>query len=369
MTSPLSGIAKLGNCKTMRVSSYDKTGGNADHITIPAGETVTIADISGSGIIKHIWCTISAEKDPMHLRNIILRMYWDGECEPSVCAPIGDFFGQGWGEYYNYVSLPMAAAPMGGKALNCFLPMPFAQGAKITLENDSQENVGSFYYYIDYEEHQSIGNDAGRFHAQWTREITAPYGDVENEGEIFGPTLKNLTNRHNFVFADIVGKGHFVGLHYFVESPTPIWYGEGDDMWMVDGEQWPGSLHGTGTEDFFNTSWCPREVYNHPYFGIAKVPTANNWLGRTHNYRFLLEDPVYFEKSLHASIEHGHANVLTLDIATVAFWYQLEPHKVFSPMLSRENRQNMRGIGMIDIHKWRDAWRKSKGGGALWGNE
>ena len=124
-------------------------------------------------------------------------------------------------------------------------------------------------------------------------------------------------------------QGHYVGVNYFVDCPTPLWYGEGDDMFLVDGEPWPGSLHGTGTEDYFNSSWCPKELYAHPYFGYARVNGETGWLGRTHCYRFHLEDPVYFEKSLRASIEHGHANSLTLDLATVAYWYQTEPHKTF----------------------------------------
>jgi hypothetical protein len=354
--------------KTKRISSYDGTGGNDDRISIKAGETVVLADIPGTGIIKHIWLTVNAQ-DPMYRRNMILRMYWDGEQSPSVQSPLGEFFGQGWGESYSYASLPLAAAPKDGRGLNCYFPMPFAQGAKITLENDSDFDVKAFYYYFDYEEHDAIPPDAGRFHAWWNREITLPAEDSENEWGLLGEVPKNTSDVENYLIADIEGKGHFVGVNYYVDNPGTMWYGEGDDMWMIDGESWPGSLHGTGTEDFFNSAWCPNEVYTHPYFGYPKVPDKFGWMGRTHCYRFMIEDPIHFDKSLRSTIEHGHANVLTLDIATVAYWYQSEPHKPFPAVPVRESRQNLPEITPRNVHVWRDAWRKSMGGGLLWGQE
>jgi hypothetical protein len=369
MSSPLHGLYQIRDLKTKRISSYDRTGANRDCVTIESGETKVLAEIPGAGIIKHIWFTIACD-DSMLRRNAILRMYWDGEENPSVESPIGDFFGQGWGEKYNFISLPLAAAPAGGNALNCYFPMPFGNGARITVENQSDQPIKSFYYYIDYEEHPSMPLEAGRFHAWWNREITQPHGDLgENEWATFAPYAENPTDEHNYLFADIEGKGHFVGLNYYVDNPGPMWYGEGDDMWMVDGEPWPGSLHGTGTEDFFNSSWCPNEIYLHPYFGYGRIPQKLGWMGRTHCYRFFMEDPVYFEKSLRASIEHGHANVLTLDLCTVAYWYQMEPHKVFPVIPSKEKRQNMPEIGVVDVHRWRDAWRREKGEGTRWGHE
>lgn len=371
MVGPMEGIYKLQQgVRTKRISSYDRSGGNADKIKVPPGETAELAVIEGAGIIKHIWITFSSPEKLMR-RYAVLRMYWDGETEPSVEAPLGDFFGQGWGEEYNFASLPLAAAPSKGKALNCYFPMPFGRGARITIENQADQEIGSFYYYIDYEEHDAIPADAGRFHAWWNREVTGVHPEEgETEWGLIAPQGENPSTMHNYVFADIVGKGQFVGLNYYVDNPGPIWYGEGDDMWLIDGEPWPGSLHGTGTEDFFNTAWCPNEVYLHPYFGYAKVPDSLGWLGRTHAYRFLLEDPVYFDKSLHASIEHGHDNSLTLDISTVAYWYQAEPHKPYPALPPKEKRVNMPPIRLQEIHKWRHAWRQSMGGGStLWGNE
>ncbi len=366
--STLAGVAQLREYTSYRISSFDTTGKNADRLVIKSGETRVIADIKGSGIIKHIWITISC-KDRMIRRNAIIRMYWDGETEPSVLSPIGDFFGNGWGEKYNFISLPLAVAPKSGNALNCYFPMPFSNSAKITIENQSDEDIDAFYYYIDYEKHKKIPKSLGRFHAWWNRQLTPPLPEGENEWSVLGNQKPNTSGSRNYLFADIVGRGHFVGVNYYVDSPSPMWYGEGDDMFFIDGQKWPPSLHGTGTEDFFNSSWCPKEIYMHPYFGYARVNNNIGWLGRTHCYHFFIESPIAFQDSLRATIEHGHNNCLTLDICTVAYWYQVEPHKPFPEIVPKEKRQNMPPIGVVEIHRWRDAWRKAMGDSLLWGNE
>ena len=366
----LDNLSTLKDYQSKRISSYDKSGNNEDRLVIQAGETRTIAEIKGAGIIKPIWITIACQ-DPMIRRNAILRMYWDDEKHPSIESPVGDFFGQGWGENYNFISLPLAAAPSGVRALNCYFPMPFGKGAKITIENQSDVEIRSFYYYIDYEQHKSIPDNLGRFHAWWHRELTEPATpeEGENEWDTLGEHSPNPTGDENYVFADIIGKGHFVGVNYYVDSPTPMWYGEGDDMFFIDGEPWPPSLHGTGTEDFFNSSWCPKELYTHPYFGYARVNNETGFLGRTHCYHFFLESPIAFNKSLKATIEHGHNNCLTLDLVTVSYWYQIEPHHPFPALAPKEKRQNMIQIGSYQIHRWRDAWLKKLGEGVLWGDE
>jgi hypothetical protein len=373
MFSPLSDLPMLRpNVLTRRVSSFDHSGGNNDFVRVEAGETKTLAEISGAGIVKHLWFTLGCD-DPFIRRNAILRMFWDGETEPSVEAPLGDFFGQGWSEQYLWASLPLAAAPREGSALNCYFPMPFGDGARLEIENQSDKPIKHLYYYVDHELHlDGLPGEMGRFHAWWNRQRPGPeagQGDRENEWETLGVQPKNPSDAHNHVFVHAEGQGHYVGVNYFVDSPTPLWYGEGDDMFLVDGEAWPGSLHGTGTEDYFNSAWCPNELYAHPYFGYARVNGETGFLGRTHCYRFHLEDPVFFQKSLRASIEHGHANALTLDLATVAYWYQTEPHRPFPAMPPKEARQPLPAIGPRDIHQWRDAWRREQGGGLLWGNE
>jgi hypothetical protein len=374
---PLSNVARIIDARSKRISSYDRSGGNGDCIPIESGGTLTLAEIEGAGIVKHIWITI-ASKDEQIRRNLVLRAHWDGQEHPSVESPIGDFFGQGWGKNYNFMSAPLAAAPQDGKALVCYFPMPFGKGARITVENQGPERVDAVYYYLDYEEHASIPEDMGRFHAQYRQELTQPEGDnedTENEWAVFGDFAKNPTDKYNYMFCEPEGKGHFVGVNYYVNNPSPMWYGEGDDMFLVDGEPWPGSAHGTGTEDYFNQSWCPDQHYLHPYFGIAYAPGKNNdaprfgWLGLTHCYRFHLEDPIRFTTSLRASIEHGHANCLTLDLASVAYWYQTLPSKSFEPLPPAEARVPRAEIGVVDIHRQRDAWRKANGGGQLFGNE
>jgi hypothetical protein len=366
MNGLLENLARYKTGRSKRISSFSRLGNNQDYVRIGAGETVDIAHIPGAGFIRHIWIT-TGHADPMHYRNMILRMYWDGEKRPSVESPLGDFFGQGWGEVYQYVALPLCASPK--RAMNSYFSMPFSDGARIEIENDSAEPCGSFYYYVDYEEHDAIDPELARFHAQWRRRINTPPEDSENEWTMFRSDPPNRTERCNHLFVDAVGRGHYVGLNYYVQCPSPMWYGEGDDMFFIDGEPWPPSLHGTGTEDYFNSSYGPETTYSHPYFGYARVNKNIGWLGRTHCYRFHIEEPVIFQKSLRGSIETGHADNLTLDLATVAYWYQSEPHKPFGALPDRKGRQNMPEIGVTDIHRWREAWRQLMGGGKLWGNE
>jgi len=326
------------NVLSRRISSYDYNGGNRDYLLVKAGATVEIFKVEGAGVITHIWFTIN-HQDELSRRNVILRMYWDGETVPSVQSPIGDFFGQGWGEFYNYASLPLAAGPRDGRAMVCYFPMPFSDGARITIENDSKFDIPAFFFYIDYEEHEAVGEDVGRFHAWWNHQLAeaAPEGKID--WETMAPTPNNTTGEYNYLFMETNGAGHFVGVNYYVNSPAPGWFGEGDDMFFIDGEAWPSTLHGTGTEDYFNTSWCPKEFYQHPYFGLIRVNRETGFTGRTHYYRFHLLDPVRFNKSLRATIEHGHNNSLTLELASVAYWYQTEPHKPFPQLESRQARR------------------------------
>lgn len=363
--------------KSKRISSFDRSGGNDDNCVIPPGTTLTIADIQCRGIIKHIWMTHSQDpNDPMRRRNLVLRMYWDNEAIPSVESPLGDFFGQGFGEYYNYASALTSAAPQDGAALVSYIPMPFETRALINITNEGCRAV-TLYFYVDYEEHPvAFTSPMGRFHAFWHRELTkSPWSIGENEWGVLSRTpLKNQDDKENYLLADIVGKGQFLGVHYFCDSPTPMWYGEGDDMFRIDGEAYPFSLHGTGTEDFFNGAWCPSQFYIHPYFGYARIPDQKfGWIGRTHCYRYFIQDPIYFEKSLYASIEHGHANCLSNDISSVAYWYQNEPHKPFLALPSVSERAPRSPISCSDILRWRDSWKREMYqtglSDPLWGNE
>jgi hypothetical protein len=355
--------------KSKRVSSFDKTGGNGDCLKgIKDGEKATIMDVKGSGIISHIWITIAPGADVLNRNDVIIRMYWDGNTFPSIEAPIGPFFGNGWNETYNFVSEPLAVTPGWGKSYVSYFAMPFSKGAKIEIENQSGVEISSFYFNIDYVEMVTLPKDCGRFHAWYNHELTEALPEGENEWGTLGEQGKNTTGEGNYLFADIKGKGQFVGINYYINCPTTMWYGEGDEMIFIDGETTP-SIVGTGTEDFFNTSWCPKELFQHPYFGYPRVNNETGWLGHTHVYRFFVKDPFYFDKSCKFTIEHGHNNNLTLDLASVAYWYQ-EKASSLPRSFTKEERNPKPIIGATEIHLWRNAWRIENGKkSTLWGNE
>lgn len=331
---PLSSLATLRDCVSKRASSYDVTGGNRDCISIEPGETVVVADLKGAGYIRHIWFTISCE-DRHYLRRLVLRMFWDGESEPSVIVPVGDFFGVGHGLANHFVSLPLTMVKARGRGqnagMNCYWPMPFASSALVEVENQCEVRVRSFYYQVDYELTAELPADQGRFHAQWNRENPCrrvEYADPRNE--------VNLTGDENYVILQADGKGHYVGCVLNVDNANAFhqnynWFGEGDDMIFIDGERWPPSLHGTGTEDYFGAAWgFPCGEYSGPYTGVSLAGDTNEWSGRWSVYRFHIEDPVHFQKSIRVTIEHGHANDQGNDYSSVAYWYQTEPHRRFS---------------------------------------
>ncbi|MBO9592858.1 MAG: DUF2961 domain-containing protein [Niabella sp.] len=354
--------------KTKRISSYDPSGDNHDNLKdIRPGEKRTIFNVTGAGIIDHIWMTLSPEPNVLSRNDVILRMYWDGNTYPSVEAPVGPFFGQGWNDAYLFTSAALAATPTNGNGLVSYFAMPFATGARIEIENQTGGNINALYFYIDYQEMKTLPPQTGRFHAWYNKQLTGPVDSVENEHWMFGGNPPNKNGRENYMIADIKGKGHFVGVNYYVQAPTPYWYGEGDDMWFIDNDTLP-TLNGTGTEDYFNTSWgAPKQPYATPYFGYAKVNDEIGFLGRTHIYRFHIADPVYFDRSLRFSIEHGSNNVLTLDLASVAYWYQDVAAPIL-PIPDAAARRPMPLIGPTDIHRWRNEWRKSKGNDTrLWG--
>lgn len=352
--------------RNRRLSSTDKNGNNGDWIdSINPGDKWSV-EISGTGVINHIWFTMS----PMNImrNDLIFRIYWDGNSYPSVESPLAAFFGNGWDEYYEYTSLPLAVGPQRGTGLTSYFQMPFAKGARLEIENQSDETIERLYFYVDYVEMKKLPADLGRFHAWYNHELTEALPEGETEWGLVGAQTNNVDGAGNYLFADIKGEGQFVGINYYVHSPSPMWYGEGDDMFFIDGEK-KASLLGTGTEDFFNTSWCPNSIFAHPYYGYARVNYDNGWLGRTHVYRFFIADPIYFEKSLKGTIEHGHNNNLTLDISSVAYWYQSEAGMLpVAP--TKADRAPKAMIRDQDMHRWRHEWRKNFGNGSkLWGNE
>ncbi len=335
----LSTIAYSRDSKRKRLSSYDKTGGNDDRIYIEPGESRLIADIKDIGCINHIWCTIAGENfinEKNYLRKIIIHMYWDGEENPSVEVPIGDFFGMGHAQCHNYVSEPLQMSPQNGKSFNCWFPMPFSANAKIEILNECDKQI-IFYYYVDYEEYNQMPEGLLRFHASWNRECPTKgveQGNMTNREWLFEG--KNTTGKKNYVILEAKGKGHYVGcnlnIHNLRDTTKWDWPGEGDDMIFIDSEKWPPTLHGTGTEDYFNTAWCPTQEYNSPYHGII-LGGKDNWKGMISYYRYHIRDPIMFEKSIKVTIEHGHNNHRSDDWSSTAYWYQTEPHMKFKSLL------------------------------------
>lgn len=325
-------LPRLRDHKRRRFSSHDRTGGNRDYIVVDPGETAALAEMEGAGCVKHVWVTIRTDME-WYLRKLVLRAYWDGEEHPSVEAPIGDFFGIGHGVTHNYVSAPLQMSPEDGKGFNCWWPMPYGDGARITVENQGEGQVTAFYYYVDYEEWAEPEPRLGRFHAMWRRENPTdgiPDKGMPNREWMF--TGENPRGEGNYLILEAEGRGHYVGCNVNVvnlrETEEFNWYGEGDDMIYIDGEKTP-SLIGTGTEDYYGMSWCPTQEYCGPYHGLP-LPGGKNWSGKVTWYRYHILDPVYFEKSIRATIEHGHANHRSDDYSSTAYWYQTEPHKPFT---------------------------------------
>jgi len=340
-SSPHIELARLRDYQSKRISSYDKTGGNADFVRIQPGETKVLADIKGAGIITHIWMTIDGKED-YYLRKILLRIYWDGEENPSIEVPIGDFFGMGHAQIRNFTTAMLSMGPEDGKAFNCFFPMPFGNGARIEIENQCPKKYMILYYYIDYRVHKKIPDNLGRFHAQWRRQN--PTDGISEEGiknKEFQIGGKNTDGRGNYVILEAEGKGHYVGCHLNIHNLRKTeqwnWYGEGDDMIFIDNDQWPPSLHGTGSEDYFCTSWGPTQRFESLYYGLI-LPGGKNYSGKTTCYRYHITDPIAFNKHIKVTIEHGHANRRSDDYSSTAYWYQTEPHKKFPKMLSVEER-------------------------------
>jgi len=364
--------AGLGNLmlaregRRLRSSSWNRTGKNADRVPVKPGETATLADISGPGCIRHIWITIN-DREPDYLRRLVLRAWWDGESSPSIETPVGDFFGVGHARVSNYWSQPLNMVTGGGPesqnraAMNCFFPMPFAGGARITLENQGAEPVGSLYYYVDYEAYDALPGNVLRFHAHWRRENpTKPSMDL-SQGQNFRATnqVVNLDGKGNYVIMEATGRGHYVGCNLSIDHINPIknfgWFGEGDDMIFIDGDEKP-TLNGTGTEDYFCAAWgYPGGFNSMPYHGISlagQTQPPGPYSGKWTMYRYHIEDPVLFAKSIKVTIEAGHGNVHADDYSSVGYWYQTEPHARFPTLLPVEKR-----LPIPDRESYRKYWR------------
>ena len=280
-------------------------------IILPAKSTTTIMDVDGPAVIQHIWITI----DNKRYRDFIIRIYWDGEKTPSVESPVGDFFCNGWNTRVNILAIPINVNPSGG--LNCYFPMPFRKHAKITIENLAPEDVRGFFYAINYSLCK-VGDDEAYFHAQFRRTNPLPYKD-------------------DYVIVDnIRGQGHYVGTYMAWQQNNAGWWGEGEIKMFIDGDREFPTICGTGTEDYFGGAWCFGQNYSAPFLGYPLGSCDNKPGNRQALYRFHLPDPVRFQKDLKVIMQaigwrsEGRYLPLQDDIASVAYWYQAEPHAKFA---------------------------------------
>ncbi len=351
--SLFSDLLYLRDSTSARVSSWDRSGANVDFRDVPAGETLELANIPGAGCIRHIYFTVMTSMghigDSRYLRDLVLRAYWDGEAEPSIETPFGDFFGQGHGciRYFRslMVTVNEGAETMGPNApafsvgFNSYFPMPFSHGARLTLTNDGETDVGAVWYHIDYEAMGSLEPNIGRFHAQWRRQNpTPPVGDAQTLVNTTITGARNGDGANNYVILEAEGHGNFAGYFLNVHNFFTTWYGEGDDMIFIDGAAWPPAIHGTGTEECFGGGACPNIEYAGPYTGFHLIGNKD-YAGKTSMYRFYVADPLRFRKSIKVTIEHGHANNFANDYSSTAFWYQEEPHAPFPALLSAAQRR------------------------------
>lgn len=308
---PWDALLTPGTGRFLHVSSYDTTGGNRDRHELAPGDSVVLLDVEGPGVIRRIWVTVASE-DPHYLRRIALKMYWDGEEEPSVAVPLGDFFGNGFSKVH-YTALPMGVSSGG---FYVYLPMPFRSRARIVAENGTGRVVDAFYFNADLEEGVELPRRLATFHAAWNRDsrTTAPAPHTVLEA---------------------AGSGHLVGVSLNAESYSgSYWFLEGDEIFTVDGEP---RGQGTGTEDYFNGGWYFQDgPFAAPYHGVVLMEEDR---GRVAAYRWHLPDPVRFRDSIRMEIENGHGNEEVADYATVAYWYQTEPHRPLPPLPSPDDRR------------------------------
>jgi hypothetical protein len=290
---------------------------------IEDGETVTLMDVEGPGIIRHIWMTYSPRNIHAH-RNMILRMYWDGSDVPSVEVPLADFFGQAHGRPQNFASAYMTSPR--GRGYNCYFPMPFGSHARITVTNDMGDGrkLGALFFQIDYELRDHLPSQLGRFHAQFRRQ---------------NPTVL----KQDYVVLDgVEGPGKFVGCVIGVRALGPRWWGEGEMKFYIDGDTDYPTICGTGTEDYFCAAYG-MYTYQTPYHGCTLEHTDDFFnYPLVSMYRWHGPDPVYFKENFKATIQQiGYRSGLferSDDWCSTAYWYQRKPMTQMPPLPDRSAR-------------------------------
>lgn len=289
---------------------------------VAAGQTITLADIDGAGCIRRLYLTMQ----PKRLREMVLRFYWDGETTPSIECPVSDFFGIG----HDHVTAKLSSllfyvAPRYG--YNCYIPMPFSNGARITITNESKELIGGVFFKVGYHAYREPLNVPWRFHAAWRRVLPA------------------YRRGAPFTLLEAKGDGRVIGLIYHVckRDSDDRWTHGGGDQFFIDGETAePMYLYGVGGEEFAHHAWGlspgagpfsgAHLVHPEPGIKQAEGPSAfepHGWEqhdgGKYSMYRFYIPDPLEFHHSIRFTFGTA-AN----EITSTAYWYQNEPHTPFS---------------------------------------
>ena len=270
-------------------------------------------------MIQHIWITVS----DVAYRNTILRFYWDGEADPSIEVPLGDFFANGHGLRYNVTSLPITVNPSGG--FNSYWPMPFRQNVRITIENQHAEAIHGFFYQITYAL-MDVPDEAAYFHARWRRSVTP------------------RERPEHIILDGVTGKGHYVGTMLSWTQLSNGWWGEGEIKFFIDGDGEDPTICGTGTEDYFGGAWGFGATFSTAFLGYPLRRHEPGEVPKHGLYRWHIMDPIRFDQDLRVTIQalgwwpNGRFQPLADDIASVAYWYQSEPHAVFPTMLPIEQR-------------------------------
>ncbi len=327
--SILGNFEKLSSGRSMRTSSCDPDiHGNRDAWSLEPGESAVIADLEGPGVITHIWFTLSTAERNWG-RYMTLRMYWDGDPDPAVEAPLGDFFANGNAMHAHVNSVPVQVSSQG-RAFNCFWPMPFQKSARIVVTNESEKENRALYFYVDWIKLDKLPADTSYFHAQYRQEYP---GEAIEEYLVF----------------EGEGRGCYVGTVFSAILRRPSWFGEGDDRFYIDGEEVP-SIRGTGTEDYFSTGYNVRPM-DRLYNGVSiREGGRGEWFpgARVTAYRWHINDPIVFQKSLRFAMEHtgygfgaadtGGPQVRRDYYSSVAFWYQVGKAKRFATMPPAKER-------------------------------
>ena len=316
---PLAELPRACDFEAHRITSTDPKGGNEDWRYLEPGGTLVLADIQGPGCIVHFRDNITS-KEPHHLQFHVLRMYWDGETNPSVEVPVGDFFGVGFGftEKLNSTLICIDQRPgkltdpaAMGAARNCYFPMPFRRSARITLTNEGKGR-SQHWFEVNYRSYRKAPRDQLYFHAQYRQATPPPVGP--------------------YLILDAQGRGHLVGCVLSVKNNDGGWWGEGDEILYIDGVH---AIQGTGSEDYFCESYGLRPGC-FPYFGVPLLEEPF-----TSAYRWHMPDPVPFRKSMRFLIEHGNGVPPFQShnfYYSVAYWYQTEPHAPFPELPTATER-------------------------------